>query len=54
MNGLLELIQEYGNWIYLLLFAYCALKSGALPLLPVSWKTRADIMVAESIAAEPA
>ena len=32
MNGLLELIQEYGTWIYLLLFAYCALKSGALPL----------------------
>lgn len=32
MDGLLELIQEYGLWIYLLLFAYCALKSGALPL----------------------
>ena len=32
MEGLLELIQEYGLWVYLLLFAYCALKSGALPL----------------------
>lgn len=32
MDGLLELIQEYGVWVYLLLFAYCALKSGALPL----------------------
>lgn len=32
MDGLLELIQEYGLWVYLLLFAYCALKSGALPL----------------------
>lgn len=32
MDSLLELIQEYGVWVYLLLFAYCALKSGTLPL----------------------
>ena len=32
LTGLLELIQDYGIWIYLLLFAYCSLKSGALPL----------------------
>lgn len=32
MESLLELIREYGLWVYLLLFAYCALKSGALPL----------------------
>ena len=32
MDGLLELVREYGPWIYLLLFVYCALKSGALPL----------------------
>lgn len=32
MDGLLDLIREYGLWVYLLLFAYCALKSGALPL----------------------
>jgi len=28
----MELVRDYGLWIYLLLFAYCALKSGALPL----------------------
>lgn len=32
MESLLEIIQEYGVWVYALLFAYCALKSGALPL----------------------
>lgn len=32
MNSLLELVQEYGTWVYALLFAYCALKSGSLPL----------------------
>lgn len=32
MESLLELIQEYGVWVYVLLFAYCALKSGAMPL----------------------
>lgn len=32
MDQMLSLIQEYGIWVYILLFAYCALKSGALPL----------------------
>lgn len=32
METLLNLIQEYGALSYFLLFAYCALKSGALPL----------------------
>lgn len=32
MDGLAELIRAYGTWIYILLFAYCMLKSGSLPL----------------------
>lgn len=32
MDQILSLIEEYGTWVYILLFAYCALKSGALPL----------------------
>jgi membrane-associated protein len=32
MDGLAELIRAYGIWIYILLFAYCMLKSGSLPL----------------------
>lgn len=32
MDGLSDLIREYGIWIYILLFAYCMLKSGSLPL----------------------
>lgn len=32
MDTILSLISEYGTLIYLLLFGYCALKSGALPL----------------------
>lgn len=32
MDALLALVREYGVWVYALLFAYCALKSGALPL----------------------
>ncbi|QLF70419.1 DedA family protein [Peteryoungia desertarenae] len=32
MDGLSELIRAYGTWIYILLFAYCMLKSGSLPL----------------------
>lgn len=32
MEQILSLITEYGTWVYILLFAYCALKSGALPL----------------------
>lgn len=32
MQDLLDLIQAYGTLIYVLLFAYCMLKSGILPL----------------------
>ena len=32
MQNLLELIKEYGTLVYVLLFAYCFLKSGILPL----------------------
>lgn len=32
MEGMLVLIQQYGLLVYLLLFGYCALKSGWLPL----------------------
>ncbi len=32
MEAVLELVQEYGVFSYFALFAYCAFKSGALPL----------------------
>lgn len=32
MEQIFAFIQTYGAWVYALLFAYCALKSGALPL----------------------
>ena len=32
MESLLTLIGEYGTAVYIILFLYCALKSGALPL----------------------
>ena len=32
MEAFLTLISQYGTLVYLLLFAYCALKSGSLPL----------------------
>jgi membrane-associated protein len=32
VEDLFALIQKQGPWIYVLLFGYCALKSGALPL----------------------
>ncbi len=32
MDVLLGLIHDHGPWVYALLFLYCALKSGALPL----------------------
>ncbi len=32
MDTVLSLINDYGVFVYLLLFGYCALKSGALPL----------------------
>ncbi len=33
METVLQLVRDYGTFSYALLFAYCALKSGALPLL---------------------
>ena len=33
MDTILSLINDYGVLVYALLFGYCALKSGALPLL---------------------
>ena len=32
LDVLLGLVRDYGLWIYILLFVYCGLKSGALPL----------------------
>ena len=32
MAPILELVRDYGTFVYLLLFAYCALKSGSLPV----------------------
>ncbi|WP_404339434.1 DedA family protein [Pseudoalteromonas mariniglutinosa] len=32
MEGFLALLQQYGTFVYVLLFGYCALKSGWLPL----------------------
>lgn len=32
MEGVLALLEQYGLFVYLLLFGYCALKSGWLPL----------------------
>lgn len=32
LDAFLTLISQYGTLVYLLLFAYCALKSGSLPL----------------------
>jgi membrane protein DedA with SNARE-associated domain len=32
METILALVRDYGTAVYLLLFAYCALKSGSLPL----------------------
>lgn len=31
-DALLDLVRDYGIWMYILLFAYCALKSGTHPL----------------------
>ncbi len=43
MSVLLDLVRDYGLWIYLLLFAYCALKSGALPLF-AGYAAQADAL----------
>jgi membrane-associated protein len=32
METVLALVRDYGTAVYVLLFAYCALKSGSLPL----------------------
>ena len=32
MTQILEIVREYGNLVYVILFAYAALKSGSLPL----------------------
>ena len=32
METVLQLLRDYGTAVYLILFLYCALKSGALPL----------------------
>lgn len=32
MEAIISLISQYGTLVYLLLFGYCALKSGSLPL----------------------
>ncbi len=43
MDSLLGLVRDYGLWIYVLLFAYCALKSGALPLF-AGYAAQADFL----------
>lgn len=50
MNALLDLVRDYGLWIYLLLFAYCALKSGALPLF-AGYAAQADVLELAPVAA---
>lgn len=32
MDAIFDLLRQYGPWVYGLLFLYCSLKSGALPL----------------------
>jgi len=32
MESLFQLLRDYGSAVYILLFLYCTLKSGALPL----------------------
>ncbi len=43
MDSLLEIVGTYGLWIYALLFAYCALKSGSLPLF-AGYAAQADVL----------
>lgn len=43
LDVLLGLVSDYGIWIYILLFLYCALKSGALPLF-AGYAAQADIL----------
>lgn len=43
MDVLLILVRDYGIWTYILLFLYCALKSGALPLF-AGFAAQADVL----------
>lgn len=43
LDVLLGLVSDYRFWIYVLLFAYCALKSGALPLF-AGYAAQANIL----------
>ena len=43
MSVLLDLVRDYGLWVYVFLFAYCALKSGALPLF-AGYAAQADVL----------
>jgi membrane-associated protein len=43
LDVLLGLVRNFGLWIYILLFAYCALKSGALPLF-AGYAAQANIL----------
>lgn len=43
LDVLLGIISDYGVWIYIILFLYCALKSGALPLF-AGYAAQANIL----------
>ena len=43
MDSLLNIMNVYGPWIYALLFLYCALKSGSLPLF-AGYAAQADLL----------
>jgi membrane-associated protein len=43
MAQISEFIQSYGIWVYLLLFMYCAIKSGSLPLF-AGYAAQADLL----------
>lgn len=46
MGELDELVRDYGPWIYALLFAYTALKSGYLPVIAGYFASLGDLDVA--------
>jgi len=50
LGVLLDLVRDYGLWIYLFLFAYCALKSGALPLF-AGYAAQANVLELVPVAA---
>lgn len=43
MDDFLDFVGSYGMWVYALLFAYCALKSGALPIF-AGYAAQADVL----------